>query len=156
MSAMKRRSSTSSAPRSRAAKFVKGGGRLVVGLSVVGAAGVGGKAAKAATATTLDPSLPSSWLEIHADNTILLRTGKVELGQGSASTAYAQIMAEELNVPYTAITQVIMGDTDRTPDGGFSAGYMSGGNPNPRKVAAYVYQALLGSPRRSSACRLRA
>jgi CO/xanthine dehydrogenase Mo-binding subunit len=125
-------------------KLIKGGGALVVGLSVIGAAGVGGKAAKAAASTTLDPTLPSSWLEIHSDNTILLRTGKVELGQGSASTAYAQITAEELNVPYTAITQVIMGDTDRTPDGGFSAGYMSGGNPNPRKAAAYVYQALLG------------
>src|SRR5262249_38187167 len=59
------------------------------------------------------------------------------------STAYAQITAEELNVPYSAITQVVMGDTDRTPDGGYSAGYMGGGNPNPRKVAAYVYQALL-------------
>ena len=73
----------------------------------------------------------------------MIRTGKVELGQGSASTAYAQITAEELNVPYSAITQVVMGDTDRTPDGGFSAGYMGGGNPNVRKVAAYVYQALL-------------
>ena len=42
------------------------------------------QAAKAATAaTTLDPTLPSSWFEIHADNTILMRTGKVELGQGS-------------------------------------------------------------------------
>jgi len=46
-------------------------------------------------------------------------------------------------VPYSAITEVVMGDTDRTPDGGFSAGYMGGGNPNPRKVGAYVYQALL-------------
>ena len=73
----------------------------------------------------------------------LLRTGKVELGQGSASTAFAMITAEELNVPYSAITQVIMGDTDRTPDGGFSAGYMGGGSPNVRMVAAYVYQALL-------------
>jgi len=124
--------------------FVKAGGAMVVGVSLVGA-GLGAKAAKGAnTLTTLDPTLPSSWLEIHADNTILMRTGKVELGQGSASTAYAQITAEELNVPYSAITQVVMGDTDRTPDGGFSAGYMGGGNPNPRKVAAYVYQALLG------------
>src|SRR5262249_22967192 len=89
------------------------------------------------------PAAPGSWLEIHADNTITLRTGKVELGQGSASTAYAQITAEELNVPYSAISQVIMGDTDRTPDGGFSARYMGGGTPNVRKVAAYVYQALL-------------
>jgi nicotinate dehydrogenase subunit B len=123
--------------------FVKAGGAMVVGVSLVGA-GLGAKAAKGAnTLTTLDPALPTSWLEIHADNTILLRTGKVELGQGSASTAYAQITAEELNVPVTAITQVVMGDTDRTPDGGFSAGYMSGGNPNVRKAAAYTYQALL-------------
>ena len=116
--------------------LVKRGGALVVGLSVIGAAGVGSKAAKAAGGTTLDATLPSSWLEIHSDNTILMRTGKVELGQGSASTAYAQILAEELSVPYTAITEVVMGDTDRTPDGGFSAGYMGGGNPNPRKVGA--------------------
>ena len=53
-----------------------------------------------------------------------LRTGKVEMGQGSASTAFAQITAEELNVPYSAITNVIMGDTDRTPDGGLSAGFI--------------------------------
>jgi CO/xanthine dehydrogenase Mo-binding subunit len=123
--------------------FAKGTGSLVVGLSLVGA-GAGAKVAKGAnTLTTLDTSLPSSWIEIHADNTITLRTGKVELGQGSASTAYAQITAEELNVPYSAINTVYMGDTDRTPDGGFSAGYMGGGNPNVRKAAAYVYQALL-------------
>jgi len=124
-------------------KFVKGAGGMVVALSAVGS-GIGAKVAKGAnTLTTLDPALPTSWLEIHPDNTIVLRTGKVELGQGSASTAYAQITAEELNVPVTAITQVVMGDTDRTPDGGFSAGYMSGGNPNVRKAAAYTYQALL-------------
>ena len=35
-------------------KLIKGGGALVVGLSVIGAAGVGGKAAKAAASTTLD------------------------------------------------------------------------------------------------------
>ena len=124
-------------------RFVKGAGGMVVGLSLVGA-GLGAKTAKGAnTLTTLDPALYTSWLEINPDNTIVLRTGKVELGQGSASTAYAQITAEELNVPVTAITDVVMGDTDRTPDGGFSAGYMGGGNPNVRKAAAYTYQALL-------------
>ncbi len=125
-------------------KFVKAGGGLVVGLSLVGT-GVGAKTAKAASgpSTSVDPTLPNSWLEIHPDNTIVMRTGKIELGQGSASTAYAQIAAEELNVPYTAITQVIMGDTDRTPDGGFSAGYMGAGSPSPRLAGAYVFQALL-------------
>jgi CO/xanthine dehydrogenase Mo-binding subunit len=123
--------------------FVKGGGSMVVGLSLVGA-GVAATSAGAATeATSVDPALPGSWIEILADNSVILRTGKVELGQGSASTAYAQITAEELNVPYSAIKTVVMGDTDRTPDGGFSAGYMGGGNPNVRKAAAYVYQALL-------------
>ena len=72
-----------------------------------------------------------------------MRTGKVELGQGSASTAYAQIAADELNVPYTQITNVIMGDTDRTPGGGIAAGYMGPGAPNIRKVAAYMYQTML-------------
>ena len=73
-----------------------------------------------------------------------MRTGKFEFGQGSASAAYAQIVAEELNLPYTAITKVIMGDTDRTPDGGIGAGFLGGGATNLRKVAAYTYQALLG------------
>jgi hypothetical protein len=38
---------------------------------------------------------------------------------------------------------MIMGDTDRTPDRGYSAGFLSGMG-NMRKVSAYTYQALLG------------
>jgi nicotinate dehydrogenase subunit B len=123
--------------------FVKGGGALVVGFSLLGA-GLGAKAANAAGSNSLDATLPSSWLTINADNTILMRTGKVEMGQGSASAAYAQILAEELNVPYTAITQIVNGDTDRTPDGGIAAGYLGAGATNLRLVGAYTYQALLG------------
>jgi len=125
-------------------KFVTGAGALVVGFSLVGA-----KAAKAdmptssAGTTTPDATLPGNWLTIRSDGTMTLRTGKVEMGQGSASTAFAQITAEELNVPYSAITEVIMGDTDRTPDGGLSAGFIVPAGGNPRKAAAYVYQALL-------------
>jgi nicotinate dehydrogenase subunit B len=120
--------------------FTKGVGALAVGFSLVGAA-VGAKSAKAA-GTTPDATLPGSWLTIHPDNTIELMTGKVEMGQGSASTAFAMITAEELNVPYSAITNVIMGNTDQTPDGGISAGFLLG-NPNVRVVAALTYQALL-------------
>ena len=36
-----------------------------------------------------------------------------------------------------------MGDTDKTPDGGYSAGFLNGA-ANLRKVGAYTYQALLG------------
>ncbi len=130
-------------------KLVKGAGGLVAGLGLAGAL-VDAKAAKAAgvplvpgTAHTPDATQWASWLTINPDNTIVLRTGKCEMGQGSASTAYAQITAEELNVPYTAITQVIMGNTDQTPDGGFSAGFIVPAGGNVRKAAAYVYQALL-------------
>ena len=83
----------------------------------------------------------ASWMEIRSDNTILVRTGRTEIGTGM-SGFYAQVIAEELNVPPEAIT-LIMGDTDKTPDGGYSAGFLTGA-ANVRKVAAYTYQALLG------------
>ncbi len=72
-----------------------------------------------------------------------MRTGKVDFGQSTVHTAYRQLVAEELRVSYDAITTVVMGDTDRTPDGGFSAGYLEYGGQNLRKAAAYTYQALL-------------
>ena len=125
-------------------QFVKTGGMLAVGISVVGAASLKGQPAKAAVAkNSLDPALPASWLEIHPDNTVLIRTGKNDFGQGSVYTAYRQIVAEELSMPFEAITTVVAGSTDRTPDGGGSFGFLNDGTPNLRKVAAYTYQAML-------------
>ena len=92
---------------------------------------------------SLDPTLPSSWIEIHPDNTILIRTGKSDFGQGTTFTAYRQIVAEELSVPFEAITTVVAGDTDRTPDGSGAFDFLGRGTPNIRKAAAYTYQALL-------------
>jgi CO/xanthine dehydrogenase Mo-binding subunit len=71
----------------------------------------------------------------------LARSGRTETGTGM-SGYYAQVIAEELSVRPEVIT-LILGDTDRTPDGGYSAGFLSG-MENVRKVAAYTYQALLG------------
>jgi hypothetical protein len=69
-------------------KFVKGAGAMVVGLTFVGA-GVGAKAAKAAevpllagTKNSPDPGNSEAWFTIHADNTITMRTGIAEMGQG--------------------------------------------------------------------------
>jgi CO/xanthine dehydrogenase Mo-binding subunit len=88
-----------------------------------------------------DPTLLASWLEIRSDNTIVVRTGRTETGTGM-SAYYAQAVAEELNVrPETIL--LVMGDTEKTPDGGYSAGFLSGMS-NVRKVAAYTHQALLG------------
>ncbi len=46
-------------------------------------------------------------------------------------------------MPFEAITNVISGDTDRTPDGSGAFDFLQQGMPNIRKAAAYVHQALL-------------
>ena len=111
--------------------FVKMGGALFVSLAFP--AGFSVKAAE--SQTSLDPTLPVSWLEIRSDNTILVRTGRTETGTGMTAY-YAQAVAEELNVRPEAIS-LLMGDTDKTPDGGYSAGFLTGMS-NVRKVAAYT------------------
>jgi CO/xanthine dehydrogenase Mo-binding subunit len=116
--------------------FVKMGGALFVSLYIPGTF-----AAQAAESqTSLDPTLLASWLEIRSDNAIVMRTGRTETGTGM-SAYYAQAIAEELDVRPETIS-LILGDTDRTPDGGFSAGFLTGMS-NVRKVAAYTHQALL-------------
>jgi CO/xanthine dehydrogenase Mo-binding subunit len=124
-------------------EFVKAGGALVVGFSIVGADVWKNPVRAASSKNTLDPTLPASWIEIHPDNTILIRTGKSDFGQGTTFTAYRQIVAEELSAPFEAITTVLTGDTDRTPDGSGAFDFLGRGTPNIRKAAAYVYQALL-------------
>jgi CO/xanthine dehydrogenase Mo-binding subunit len=117
--------------------FVKMGGALFVSFALP--AGLQSQASP--QTNQLNPALLASWLEIRSDNTILMRTGRTETGTGM-SGYYAQAIAEELSVRPETIS-LIMGDTDKTPDGGYSAGFLSG-MTNVRKVAAYTYQALLG------------
>ena len=118
--------------------FVKVGGALFVVLATPDLFTPNGASAEAAS---LDATKLASWLEINADGTITVRTGKAEMGV-NMSAYYAQMVAEELRVKPERIT-LIMGDTDRTPDGGWSADYLTGVQ-NLRKVAAYTYQALIG------------
>jgi len=122
--------------------FVKMGGALFVSFAIPSC--LSAMAAESQTSlptNQLDPALLSSWLEIRSDNTIVMRTGRTETGTGM-SGYYAQAIAEELNVRPETIS-LILGDTDKTPDGGYSAGFLSG-MINVRKVSAYTYQALLG------------
>ena len=118
--------------------FVKAGGALFVSLALP--VRLIRRAEHAESPASMDPTLLASWLEIRSDNTIVARTGRTETGTGITGY-YPQAIAEELNVRPETIT-LIMGDTDRTPDGGFSAGFLNG-MYNVRKVAAYAYQALL-------------
>src|SRR6516162_5267131 len=144
MTTMSERPTNAFGPTLSRRQFVKTGGALVVGFKLIGPGLLRGDAAKPALfKNSLDPTLASSWIEIHPDNTILIRTGKSDFGQGSTFTAYRQIVAEELSVPFEAITTVIAGDTDRTPDGSGAFDFLGHGTPNIRKAAAYTYQALL-------------
>jgi nicotinate dehydrogenase subunit B len=83
------------------------------------------------------------WLAITPDGMVTAFSGKVELGTG-VRTALAQIVAEELDVPFERV-QLVMGDTARTPDEGYTAGSMtissSGGAL--RNAAAEARRALL-------------
>jgi len=117
--------------------FLGAGGSLVAVLALGPRFGV------AKTTNSLDPSRPASWIEINADNTFLIRTGKCDFGQSSIYTAYRQIVAEELCVPLEAITSVIAGDTDRTPDGGGTFALLGTNVLNLRKAAAYTREAVL-------------
>ena len=83
------------------------------------------------------------WLAILPDGSILAYSGKVEVGTG-VRTGLAQIVAEELDVPLDMV-HMVMGDTERTQDEGYTAGSMtirtSGGLL--RKAAAEARIALL-------------
>ena len=65
----------------------------------------------------------SDWLSVHADGTVSVRTGKVELGQGIA-TALAQIASEELGIAASRI-RMIAASTAAGPNEGMTAGSMS-------------------------------
>lgn len=55
----------------------------------------------------------NAFLQIAEDGTISCFTGKIEMGQG-VITSLAQMMADELNVPFERI-KMVMGDTDLCP-----------------------------------------
>jgi nicotinate dehydrogenase subunit B len=118
-------------------------GFLAAGGALIAAAAIKPSLARAANGSSLDATSPASWIEIHADNTVLIRTGKCDFGQSSIHTAYRQIVAEELGVPLAAMTAVISGDTDRTPDGGGTFGLLRTNVLNLRKAAAYTREAVL-------------
>jgi nicotinate dehydrogenase subunit B len=78
--------------------------------------------------TTLPRSLSDNprldhWVGFEAGRTVRLATGKVELGQG-VLTALVQIAAEELDVD-PARVRIVSGDTERTPNEGYTTGSMS-------------------------------
>ncbi|MEQ1948651.1 MAG: molybdopterin cofactor-binding domain-containing protein [Bryobacteraceae bacterium] len=119
--------------------FVKAGGALLVGFGLLRASD--GKADT--PKNTIDPARSESWVEVHADSTVLIRTGKCDFGQSSIYTAYRQIVADELEVPFESVTTVVSGDTDRTPDGGGTFDLLGRGVTTLRKACAFTREAML-------------
>lgn len=84
-----------------------------------------------------------AWLTIAADGRVTIYTGRIDMGTGVA-TAFAQVLADELDVPLESVT-VVMGDTGLTPDQGKStaSSNMSRGLLPLRSAAAEARHLLL-------------
>ncbi len=129
--------------------FVKGGGMMIVGLSLAG--GLGGKAEGAidpwASPGPGNPNSVDSFLAIHSDNTASLRSGRIELGQG-ATSGLMILAAEELNMDVSQLVHIPFdtGGATPSPNTGNTGGSSSitTGGPLVRMAAAQAYQALLG------------
>ena len=89
------------------------------------------------------PKEVSAWIHIAADGNVTVFTGKVEAGQ-NIRTSLAQLVAEELVVPFDAITMV-MGDTDLCPwdAGTFGSQSTPQMGPRLRTMAAAARQTLV-------------
>jgi len=89
------------------------------------------------------PKEVSAWIHIAADGHVTVFTGKVECGQ-NIRTSLAQLVAEELMLPFGAITMV-MGDTDLTPwdMGTFGSMTTPQMGPRLRTMAAAARQTLV-------------
>jgi nicotinate dehydrogenase subunit B len=90
-----------------------------------------------------DPTQLDSWLAIAADGTVTVYSGKVDLGTG-VETALAQIVAEELDVPFDKIHMSSL-DTAKAIDQGITAGSrtIERAGPQLRQAAAAARQELL-------------
>ncbi len=126
--------------------LLKAGGALIVSfafgpMSASSAAqtaplvGEGGK--------SLDPTEVDSFLAIHADGSVTIYTGKVDVGTGMR-IAVAQMAAEELGVAAARIT-VVDGDTGLCPNQGGTGGStgLTRGGTGVRRAAATARQRLL-------------
>jgi len=123
-------------------ELLKGTGALVVSFSLFGPAA---RALAQAAAGGGEPEAASldSWLAIAQDGTVTVFTSKVELGTGT-ETALAQIVAEELDVPFSRI-HMEAGDTSKSVDQAVTAASrtIERAGPQLRQAAAVARRELL-------------
>ncbi|CAI0761485.1 xanthine dehydrogenase family protein molybdopterin-binding subunit [Serratia quinivorans] len=108
-------------------------------------------AAEPATLGSLPLDRVDSFIGLTADGRVTAFNGHVDLGTG-IRTALAQIVADEICVPFDQVT-VILGDTQRTPDQGptIASATIQVTSIPLRQAAAQVRQLLLGLAARAFA-----
>src|SRR5439155_12824226 len=127
--------------------LLKAGGALVVSFAF-GASTARRSAAQRGVAASdfpkpLDPTEVDSFLAIHADGSVTVYSGKVDVGTG-LRIAVAQMAAEELGVSALRVS-IVDGDTGRCPDQGGTGGStgLTRGGVEVRQAAATARRALL-------------
>jgi nicotinate dehydrogenase subunit B len=122
--------------------FIKGGGALIVGFSLAGKATAA--VSPFASDGPSDLGQVDSFVAIHADNTASIKTGRVDVGQGT-TTGLLLLVAEELDLDIDRLT-VVRHDTNVTPNTGGTLGSSSIAlaGPRLRSAAATARQTLLG------------
>ncbi|MGN6750133.1 MAG: molybdopterin cofactor-binding domain-containing protein, partial [Xanthobacteraceae bacterium] len=125
---------------------LKGGGALVVSIGAplpMTLARAAEEARLAGAQPPLTPDQLSSYIAVNADGTISVFSGKTDLGQG-LEVALAQMVAEELDVPFKVV-KVVTGDTATSVNqgGASSASGISEGGKQLRAAAAEARRVLL-------------
>ncbi len=126
--------------------LLKAGGALVVSIGTPVALdtvlGIGNAFAQGSK-PPLMPDQLSSYIAVNADGTVSAFFGKMDMGQG-LFVAIGQMVAEELDVPFKAVT-VIMGDTATSVNQGGASGStgIQNGGKQMRMAAAEARRVLV-------------
>ena len=128
-------------------RVLAGAGALIVSFSLRGALAQNQPASTPPGSLKQAPFL-DSWIRIDADGSITAFTGKSELGQGFR-TAFQQIAAEELDVPFEAL-KIVTADTALTANEGYTSGSnsMKDSGTAIRNAAAQVRELLVAEAAR--------
>jgi nicotinate dehydrogenase subunit B len=126
--------------------LLKSGGALVVSIGApmpLQLARAAEEARLVGAQPPLTPDQLSSYIAVNADGTISVFSGKTDLGQG-LEVALAQMVAEELEVPFPAV-KVVIGDTASSVNqgGASSASGIQEGGKQLRAAAAEARRVLV-------------
>jgi nicotinate dehydrogenase subunit B len=124
-------------------RFLKSTGGLIVSFSLSGPMSRLLAQSPDLTGVELEATQLDSWLAVAQDGSVTVFTSKVELGTG-IETALAQIVADELDVPFQKI-QMDWGDTAKSVDQGMTVASrtLERAGPQLRQAAAAARQQLL-------------